>query len=67
MIKNPIGKKKSLGNGYFYQVIRLPVVRGFSKGYVKVWHHDQVIDRALNVTSARAMAKRHAQKGLFDD
>ncbi len=62
-IKNPIGPKTSLGNGYYYQRIAMTG----NRGYVKVWHHDKVIDRALSVASARAMAKRYAQRGMFND
>ena len=58
-LRNPIGNKVSLGNGYSYQSITL---RGGK--YVKLWHHGEVIDRALSVASVKAMARRYAQREL---
>lgn len=62
LIRNPLGKKVSLGNGYAYQ--RVAITKG--GGYVKLWFKGEVIDRATSVTSARAMAKRYAQRSLLD-
>jgi len=61
-IRNPMCEKKPLGNGYYYQSIRLPN----NASFVKIWYKGKVIDRALNVTSARAMAKRYAERNMFD-
>jgi len=58
-IKNPIGPKVSLGNGFYYQRISIP---GAGNSYVKLWLRDKVIDRALNVPSARKMARRYAER-----
>ena len=60
-IRNPLGPKNSVGNGYFVQSVRL----GKDRGYVKIWHHDKVIDTALTVTSAKANVKRRVQRGMF--
>ena len=66
-LRNPIGPKVSLGNGYAYQSINIGRTKGFNRGYVKVWLRDRVIDTALSVDSARQKARRHAEKGLWKD
>lgn len=60
-IHNPIGRMISMGNGYFRQSITL----GKGRGYIKVWHHGQVIDRAMTIKRAQEIAKKHATSGLF--
>jgi len=62
-IKNPLGDRKPIGNGYEYQVVSL----GPGRGYVKLWHRGKVIDSALTVSGARAMAKRYATRQLFGE
>ena len=58
----PLGDKRTLipGTPYRYQVAA-PNAHG---RYVKIWFGAAVVDRALTVTSARAMAHRRLKGGL---
>lgn len=53
-----IGKLKHIGNGYYYQRIKLPKYM-IDRGYYKVWYEGNVVDRALTKAVAKKRAVDH--------
>jgi hypothetical protein len=53
----------NLGFGYWAVEVKMPDVKcegyTFQQGYVKVYFHDYVVDRALTVDTARQIALHH--------